>query len=221
VTADKVKFKKTADGPVYTMDKSDIFMIVYENGRKEVFSNDSSTSPSAATPTKGDDDDEIVPRKHYGGPRAGMTCFGPGTIAGKLHTNVISQFGWQFETRFFTLDNGSSGLFEFVPMLGGLESGKFLPSATAIVGYRTGSGFEFGIGPNLSQSGFGIVFAGGASFRSGKVLFPVNIAFQPSVNKTYYAGYYDASSGQYVPGERTLATGFRVSLLVGFNARKN
>lgn len=53
VLPDGIKYHKyeNLDGPVYTMPKSDIFMIKYENGSKDVFNNaaDQSTQPAAAT----------------------------------------------------------------------------------------------------------------------------------------------------------------------------
>ncbi|MBI3512310.1 MAG: hypothetical protein HY064_16740 [Bacteroidetes bacterium] len=239
VSSSEVKFRKTADGPIYVMHKDEIASISYQNGMEEVFDNTSSSSSSSSNTNSGssnssanneskkignyngNDEGFTTGKKHYGGPRIGMTAISDGTISKSIGTNVISQFGWQFETRFFTVDNGSSGLFEFVPMLGGLERGAFLPSASALIGFRTGSGYEIGCGPNLSRSGFGMVFAGGASFQMGHVCFPVNIAFQPNISKSYTSASYDYVTGQYTEHTQKLNSGFRLSLLIGFNARSN
>ena len=32
-----VKFQKTLDGPIYSLNKSEVFVIIYEDGRKEIF----------------------------------------------------------------------------------------------------------------------------------------------------------------------------------------
>ena len=108
----------------------------------------------------------------------------------------LTQFGWQFETRIFRLASGTAGLVEFVPLIGGLEQGKFIPSLSALVGLRGPKGFEFGLGPNVTPASAGIVLAVGTSFKVEDVNFPVNLAV--------------------VPGNG----GVRFSLLVGFNHRR-
>jgi hypothetical protein len=230
ITPEQVKFKKTADGPIFTLAKADVFMIVYENGRKEVFTAETTPAPTNENGKPADKkngtykepgEETFVPKKHYGGPRVGFTALGDGLVSEQIHSNIISQFGWQFETRFFTLENGGSGLVEFVPLIGGLESGKFIPSVSGLVGYRAANGFEFGCGPNLSLSGFGIVFAAGASYKVGNVCFPINIAFQPSIEQNRYEQTGVDANGYVVYGNVKRSTGFRVSLLIGFNARNN
>lgn len=90
--------------------------------------------------------------------------------------SVITQFGWQFETRLFTTDTGLSGVTELVPLVGGLERGLLLPSLTFLVGLRTASGFEFGFGPNASLGGVAYAVAVGATTRYGGLNFPLNIS---------------------------------------------
>ena len=46
----QIKFKKSQEGPVYVMDKADIFEIAYENGTKDVFGPSSSPSSTPTTP---------------------------------------------------------------------------------------------------------------------------------------------------------------------------
>ena len=84
---------------------------------------------------------------------------------------------------------------EFVPLVGGLEQGKFLPSLSGLLGIRGAKGFEFGVGPNVTPLGASLVLALGTSIKSNGVNFPINVAVVPS------------------------ADGWRMSLLVGFNAR--
>ena len=116
------------------------------------------------------------------GPRVGFSVL-PGrmvdSINARLNTDitpVISQFGWQFETRLFQVNDGLTGVTEWVLLAGGLEQGVFLPSGTWLVGLRTHQGAEFGVGPNLSAAGAGLAAAGGVTLRSGGVNFPMNLA---------------------------------------------
>lgn len=118
------------------------------------------------------------------GPRLGFTIIG-GEMAQTLRDDYdaipfVTQFGWQFELRYFSIEDGPSGLVEFVPLLGGVEQNLFLPSASLLIGLRSSRGVEFGIGPNLSVSGGSLVIAGGVTFSSEKINWPVNIALLPS-----------------------------------------
>lgn len=223
-----IKFKKSNDGPIYSMNLSDVQMLTYSNGTTETFGQ----APKIQIKKEGKFEDELLaPSKRYGGPRVGMTFLGEGTSRERIAeafdrgdiTPWISQFGWQFETRIFTLDDGACGLVEFVPLIGGLEQGLFLPSISTVLGFRTRSGVELGVGPNLSLSGVGLVLAAGASFKVGKVTFPVNVVFSPNITKTTADSYqYDPITGDNikVPGVVS-KSGFRMSLVIGFNSRKS
>jgi len=228
VTPTLIKFKKTTDGPLYTMNITDVKMVMYSDGTKEEFGvvlKVENKKPENLA------DDLLSPSKRYGGPRVGVTFLQAGTSRDRIAeafdrgdiTPWISQFGWQFETRIFTLDDGACGLVEFVPMIGGLEQGLFLPSASGILGFRTRSGVELGVGPNLSLSGVGLVMAAGASFKIGKVTFPINVVFSPNITKTTAdSEEYDFNTNTYiiVPGVES-KSGFRLSLVMGFNSRKS
>lgn len=136
------------------------------------------------------------------GPRLGMTYIGPGEFADKLHNDFgvspfITQFGWQLETRFFTLPSGVSGIVEAIGLIGGLEQNVFLPSASLLIGLRSAKGFEFGVGPNLSLGGSALVIAGGITLKTNNINFPINFAIVPS------------------------SKGVRISFLVGFNSRSS
>ena len=117
----------------------------------------------------------------------------------------ISQYGWQWESRFVDNDD-VAGLVEWVVLVGGMEQGMFLPAVSSLVGVRTGSGFEVAGGPNLSLSGIGMVFTVGKNFQSGNLNFPVNIAFVPGKSSAWGGG-----------GD---PTGARISLILGFNMDK-
>jgi hypothetical protein len=93
---------------------------------------------------------------------------------------VITQFGWQYERQFASLENGPVALNEWVLLVGGLDQGVFLPSLTWLVGIRTPGNFEFGVGPNLTPAGVALALSTGVTFRTGALAVPVNIAIVPS-----------------------------------------
>ena len=80
---------------------------------------------------------------------------------------------------------GPEFVIETVPLVAGVEYGKFLPSITLAMGVRFPSGWEFGIGPNLMVTGVensddlqtSLITAVGYSFRYAGVSLPVNLAF--------------------------------------------
>lgn len=130
------------------------------------------------------------------GPRVGLTYIG-GDLGQKMIENninpYISQFGWQFETRYFTTQNGLQGLVETVILLGGFEAEEPVLSGSLLFGFRTRSGFEVGAGPNLSTaSGNAFVFAIGHTAKTEFVNIPVNFAIVPSseaVKYTFLIGF--------------------------------
>lgn len=143
------------------------------------------------------------------GPRFGVT-FLDGQLARDLEDMfgaqpLISQFGWQVENQFFTLPNGTSGIVEFVGLLGGFEQGLLLPSATMLVGMRNYRGMEFGFGPNVSLAGASLAFAVGVTVQSYGINFPINLAYVPSANGgrlSFLLGFNAISRPARVPGTR-------------------
>ena len=82
---------------------------------------------------------------HLSGPRIGFTILSPAVVNKARESTYLedlkpflTQFGWQFETRIFRMPNGTAGLLELVPLIGGLEQGKFIPSLNALVGIVAG-----------------------------------------------------------------------------------
>lgn len=62
---------------------------------------------------------------------------------------VNFQFGWQQEVQYISAGNFQA-LIENIILIGGLESGKFIPSYTPLLGFRFGKGaWEFGFGPTF------------------------------------------------------------------------
>ncbi|MBK0404352.1 hypothetical protein I5M27_15245 [Adhaeribacter sp. BT258] len=209
ITPDLVKYKRfdNPEGPVISTRKSDLFLLRYANGAKEVFNEPASgAKPIRQAPAEplyiAPHPDELAPEQiKLNGPRIGLTLIAEGELSRKLDrefeaSRLLTQFGWQFETQIFMSDRGTSGLLELIPLIGGLEQGLFLPSISGIIGLRGKSGFEVGVGPNVSLAGAGLVFATGATIKSGNMNYPLNFAFVPSKE------------------------GARYSFMVGFNYRK-
>jgi hypothetical protein len=64
---------------------------------------------------------------------------------------VTFQFGWQQEFQYISAGNFQA-LVENIFLIGGLESGKFIPSYTPLLGFRFGKGqgaWEFAFGPSF------------------------------------------------------------------------
>jgi hypothetical protein len=136
------------------------------------------------------------------GPRFGLTVLSQGSVDALLRERaltirpLIAQFGWQFERRFYTTDEGATVLTEWIPLISGLEQGVALPSLNWLVGVRTRTGTEFGVGPNVTPLGVGLVVAAGVTVRAGAIHVPLNVAVATSKH------------------------GARVSIMTGFNLRR-
>lgn len=99
------------------------------------------------------------PRLNLSGPRMGIsiltgdaaTVYKAPEIEGGFDAfPALFQFGYQFEIQYLNEGN-MQGLFEFIPMISGVEQGFFIPSFTLLHGLRSNkSGFEFAFGPTLS-----------------------------------------------------------------------
>jgi hypothetical protein len=171
------------------------------------------------------------------GPRIGITFVGAGPIADFLHDGFdfdededggygstgnafTTQYGWQWESRFADGGGKIVGIVEWIVLVGGMEKGKFLPSATSIIGARKDNGLEFGVGPNLSLAGVGMVFGIGYNFKSGNLNLPVNIAFMPGrkMEGTRYNFNSDTQINEQTNYDYN--TGSRISIMVGFNMSK-
>ena len=137
-------------------------------------------------------------RPSLSGPRFGFTLLSDGIVEKLKDDDIdvgsaVTQFGWQFEKRFYARENGPMGVTQWVLLVGGLEQGVVLPSMSWLVGIRSAKGAEVGVGPNVTPAGAALAVAVGVTFREGALNFPVNLAVVPS------------------------RSGVRVSLLAGFN----
>ena len=114
---------------------------------------------------------------------------------------LMSQFGYQFEKAYITTGNWQA-LAEFIPMVSGLESNRFVPSITVLNGLRSNnSGWEFAFGPTFNVvkeldgelSSFGtytvstaLVFSVGKTIQSGEMNFPFNAYIIPPKDGSSY-----------------------------------
>lgn len=117
----------------------------------------------------------------YSGPRFGITYLPKAIVDTLKNHNIdvgstISQFGWQFEREIHVNTTGPMVLNEWVFLVGGLERGVFLPSASWLVGARGRSGNEIAFGPNVSLAGVGLALAAGITVHNGGLHFPMNVA---------------------------------------------
>lgn len=68
---------------------------------------------------------------------------------------VMFQFGYQFEKQYLNEGNFQA-LFEFIPMITGIEQEMFAPSVTILNGFRNNkSGWEIAVGPSIGIGSFG------------------------------------------------------------------
>ncbi len=118
------------------------------------------------------DPSKDIPRLRSDGPRMGVTMLTgeaasifqrPTSEGGYDALPVMFQFGYQFETTYLSSGNFQA-LFEFLPMITGLDQGLFIPSFTLLNGLRFNKqGFEFAFGPtaSLGQKEYGYYDADG------------------------------------------------------------
>lgn len=154
---------------------------------------------------------------------------------------VMFQFGYQFEKQY--LNEGKiQALFEFIPMITGLDQGYFIPSISILHGVRSNvHGWEFAFGPtfNIVPMSSGYYDASGAwqlknhwagqAENAGKENpfeiterldsrgnYVIQSAFVLAAGRTFKSGKLNIPVNIFViPGK----SGWRFGLSVGFNAR--
>ena len=170
------------------------------------------------------------------GPRLGVTFISPGPIADFLHDGfdfdgdeeqygstgpaITTLYGWQWESRFADGGGQIVGIVEWIVLVGGMEKGMFLPSASSIIGARMDNGLEFGVGPNLSLSGIGMVFGAGYNFKSGNLNLPINISIIPGRKMTGTIHHHDDDYYNHWEEDYEYNTGTRIAITLGFNMSK-
>lgn len=149
---------------------------------------------------------------------------------------VMYQMGYQFEKSYINEGNFQA-LFEFIPMVTGVERGLFIPSITVLNGARLNrSGWEFAFGPtfNLGKTAEGYYDANNlwqlrhadSSYAAGTVFrqrldsrgeYALNTGFVLGFGKTFISGRVNFPVNVFVIPNRAST---RVGISVGYNARK-
>jgi hypothetical protein len=188
-----------------------------------------------------------VSRLNLSGPRLGTIFFTgdyartiqlPESQGGIDAVPLMFQFGYQFETSYLN-QGGLQALFEFIPMITGLDQGQIIPSCSFLHGLRSNrNGFEFAFGPNifLTKRASGYFDAAQKwnlerdfdSIDGTKIGFPVvkrfdsrgefalGTAFVFAAGKSFKSGRLNIPvNAFFIPGK----DGMRFGLSVGFNGR--
>jgi hypothetical protein len=99
---------------------------------------------------------------------------------GKSVGPLMTLFGWQLEHQFPT---GRKDLpvpmTEFIVLVGGIEQGIALPSASLLIGMRQPNGWEAGVGPTITGAGLQIAVGAGVTQTLGTLNVPFNLAVAP------------------------------------------
>ncbi len=154
------------------------------------------------------------------GPRFGLTYITNGKLTDDIEeefgvtSNLISQFGFQFEKQIMG-DENIAGILEGILFIGGVDQGLFLPSVSGMFGVRNKAAWELAVGPNLSVNGAAMVVGFGKSFNFGNINIPVNIAWVPSNSKRNDS--YDNNGNDISETEKS---GHRFTFTVRFNMKK-
>jgi hypothetical protein len=148
---------------------------------------------------------------------------------------VMFQFGYQFETQYLNEGN-LQALFEFVPMITGIDQGYIIPSFTILHGLRNNrNGWEFAIGPSIKfvPEAQGYYDASGQWTLAGQNTpsdqplrtridsrgnLAMSTCFVLAVGKTLRSGRLNIPINTYFIPEHD---GLRYGLSFGFNARRN
>lgn len=178
------------------------------------------------------------------GPRMGLTVFSgdvaqlyraPEAVGGFDATPVMFQFGYQFEVKYLNAGEFQA-LFEFIPIVTGLDQGLFIPSVSILHGMRSNkTGWEFAFGPvvNIVKMADGYYDESGQwhledEWIAGSGPNPhlirnrldsrgepgFNTSFLFAVGKTFKSGKLNIPiNAFFIPGK----SGHRFGLSVGFN----
>ena len=96
---------------------------------------------------------------------------------------IVTVIGWQFEHAWMASKSGTAGLVEIVPTIAGFNQGVFAPGLNLIMGIRSASGIEGGMGVQATISdermplSVGALFASGATVRTEGLNFPIHLVW--------------------------------------------
>ena len=187
-----------------------------------------------------------VDKLYCGGPRMGVVFVtgtaadvikAPKSIGGFNGYPVMFQFGYQWEQQYLNEGNFQA-LFEFIPLITGLEQGMFIPSFTMMNGIRNNkNGWEFAFGPtftiNKAASGF---YENGEWYLNSEIhidSLPVNHTYETRMDSR---GHVRLTSGFVFAFGKTIKSGnlnmpvnifinpnkdgFRFGISFGYNAKR-
>ncbi len=184
-----------------------------------------------------------IKRLRSDGPRIGFTVF-TGELAARLQEGiatggfdalpVLSQFGYQFE-KLIISEGKHQWLFEFIPLITGLDQSLFIPSLSVLYGVRNNkNGWEFAFGPTfkgISQAeGY---FDNGVWKLRNEFTNPdqavvkrldsrgaheLNMGLVIACGKTFRSGKMNVPFNAYFVPRKD---GMQFGLSFGFNARNN
>ena len=151
---------------------------------------------------------------------------------------VMFQFGYQFEKQYLNEGNFQA-LFEFVPMITGLDQGMFIPSCSILNGLRNNkNGFEFAFGPTISLSRIARGYYDAKNnwnlekdWKEENSSNPYSITSRSDSRgiPTFTSGFVFAVGKSFKSGNLNIPvnayiipsnTGLRIGLSMGFNATK-
>jgi hypothetical protein len=89
-----------------------------------------------------------------------------------------SLFGFNLEYRVLLGDSRDHFAIQMLLAGFGLEQSVFIPSGALLMGYRSWTGIEVGIGPVVNPSGIGVIVAVGYTFSFNGVYVPFDVSFQ-------------------------------------------
>lgn len=186
-------------------------------------------------------------RLNLSGPRMGLN-YVFGENGQRLYTSkrqggfeafpMMTQFGYQFETQYLNEGNFQA-LFEYIPIVTGIDQGLFIPSFTLLNGLRNSrTGWEFAFGPTfgLARMAEGYyennVWHLKAEWREvhGNIDNPHDLQRRPdrrgdvnmvtgfvlAVGKTFKSGNLNVPVNAYVIPDKY---GWRAGVSVGFNGK--
>ncbi len=189
-------------------------------------------------------------RLRLDGPRLGFIAYTGNTaniikadksLGGFEAFPAMFQFGYQFEKQY--LNEGKiQALFEFIPLITGVDQGYFIPSFSLLHGLRSNvNGWEFALGPtiNLSPKSYGYYDGGNVWHRQqdwsadptheniqnpftirerldSRGAYSIQSGFVIAFGRTFKSGKLNLPVNAYViPGKN----GFRIGASLGFNAK--
>ena len=147
---------------------------------------------------------------------------------------AMFQFGYQFEKQYLNEGNYQA-LFEFIPMVTGVDQQMVIPSITLLNGFRdTKRGWEIAIGPAISVASYrDLAYVNGKYYTSdqpesaghelkktldsrGDLQFTSALVL--ALGKTFKSGKMNIPVNLYA----TIPTrdGFRIGISVGYNSKK-